>query len=124
MAHRQIWLKVNAPVDEGVIDLIAALSAFPRLRTIESCEDIGDGARWVCFQYGDEDLERPWQQLAEFILGYFGPGLQQQVGDRADVSIRVTTSGLPRGELVVRCEAYPAAVKAIRKLRRDYHGRP
>lgn len=40
--HRQKFIKVNVPVDEGVAELIAALSAFPRLQTISSCQGNGD----------------------------------------------------------------------------------
>ena len=122
--HKQVWAKVNAAVDEGVADLIAALSAFPQLRTIESCENIGDGTAWVCFQYGDENLEQSWLPLAKFVLGFFGPGLMRQIGDSVQISIYVRTNGLPQAELAVRPGTGSATAKAIRRLSRDYRGRP
>lgn len=36
--HRQIWVKVNALVDEGIVELVNALSSFPKLQTYESCQ--------------------------------------------------------------------------------------
>jgi len=122
--HKQVWTKVNAFVDEGVVDLIAALSSFPQLRTVESCEDVGDGGSWVCFQYNDENLEQPWHSLAEFVLGFFGPGLMRQIGDGVQISIFVRTNGLPQAELAIRPEVRSATAKAIRRLSRDYRGRP
>src|SRR5208282_3991030 len=50
--HTQTWAKVNAPVDTGVCGLVSALSMFPSLETIESCEcSVGECA-WICFRYG------------------------------------------------------------------------
>ena len=112
--HRQIWVKVNAPVDCGVSSLVTALSAFAKLQTLESCEDI-DGWAWVTFVYG-EHWKKPWQELAEFVLDFLGPGLAQELGDRARLSIHVTEIGLYRAEMAVRSEAIPATIKALAKL--------
>lgn len=115
-------MKINAPVDQGIADLIQALSAFPRLRTVESCADMdGRGTAWLCFVYGEDNA---WRSLADFVLGYLGPELMCLVGDRASVSIQVTTVGLPQGEITVRPGARPTTVKAIRRLSRNYRGRP
>lgn len=45
-AHRPTIVKVNAEVDEGIAPLVAALSEFPALRTLNSCE----GAAFVDFR--------------------------------------------------------------------------
>lgn len=119
--HKQVGVKVNTDVDAGVADLVGVLNSFPALRTIESCEDIGGGAAWVCFHYVDKTGAHPWSGLANFILGHFGPGLMEKIGDRAEISIYVTTTGLPQAELTVKPGAMPAAVKAIRSLRRKFN---
>ena len=112
-SHTQKWVKVNAPVDEGISDLIEALSMFPRLETIESCQ--GEPA-WICFRLGS------YQELAEFVCGYFGVGLARLIGDAANVSIRVTESEIIRGELSVRPGMIDATARAVERLARDYEG--
>ena len=56
--HKQVWAKVNAPVDEGVKKLVEAFSAFPELLTTESCQGDGEGGE-VCFWYCDYNGEKP-----------------------------------------------------------------
>lgn len=46
--HRQIFAKVNAPVDKGIANLVSALSEFPTLCTLSSCE----GGAFVTFRFG------------------------------------------------------------------------
>lgn len=47
--HKQTYVKVNAPVDVGVATMVAALSMFPTLVTISSCE----GRATITFTFGD-----------------------------------------------------------------------
>jgi len=117
-AHDQVWIKVNAPVDSGIAALIAALSAFPKLQTIESCQGI-NGWAWVCFVYG-KHWEKPWQELADFVLGFLGPRLAQELGDRIRVSLQVTEAGQVRAEMDVNSAAIPATVKLLNELRNEY----
>lgn len=62
MVHKQIQVKVNAPVDEGVALLVAALSSFEDVVTLESCQKDRAGEAYVSFQAGED-----WHQLAEFM---------------------------------------------------------
>ncbi len=55
--HRQIFVTVNAPIDEGVACLVRALSQIPSLCTISSCQ----GAAFVTFRFG-----RTLQEQANF----------------------------------------------------------
>ncbi len=123
MGHKQAGVKVNAPVDSGIAGIVAALSAFPRVRTLESCEgevtDAGiEQAAWVCFQYGDY-WEHPWRDAAQFVRGYLGPRLALAVGDGASLSLRVTASGTTEGELRVRPGAFRETARALQALRRQ-----
>lgn len=113
--HNQTWTKVNAPVDEGVQGIVAALSEFPSLETIESCEGNESKGPWVCFRFG-EYWQHPWQQLATFVLGYLAPGLVAQVGDDVNVLIRVTPSGQIFGELSMRPGAQRRVEAALVEL--------
>lgn len=113
--HKQTWVKVNASVDDGVAELVRSLNAFPRLQTIESCQGRSDRPAWVCFSYG-EYWNDSWRDLADFVLGYLGPGLARAVGDGASITLRVTNSGLVRAELTVRPGATHATVRGLRRL--------
>lgn len=113
MSHRQVWTKVNAPVDEGVRHLVEALSAFDGLQTVESCEDIG-GRAWVCFYVGENP--RDWNQAAALALGRIGPFLASRLGDLAEVSLRVTEIGAMQGELTVRLDALDDTVSLLHEL--------
>ncbi len=73
------------------------------------------GAAWVCFIYGDY-WTHPWQDLAEFVLGFLGPGLAQESGDRAAVSIAVKESGRIQDALMVRPDGLQRTIRAIRRL--------
>ena len=107
--HKQTWAKVNAPVDEGVKDLVEALSAFPKLQTIESCQGDGEG-QWVGFWYGDGDC----RELADFVLGFLAPTLHKEVGDGVVISIQIDSAGVPQGDLLVRPGALRRTLRAIR----------
>ncbi len=119
MPHRQVWTTVNAPVDAGVLDLVKALSAFPKLETIESCQGDSISGSWICFRYGNY-WNNSWKELSEFVLVFLGPGLAAKIGDRARVSIHVTECGNIQGELSVQAGAVKLAVSALRQLRRNY----
>lgn len=116
--HDQVWTKVNAPVDRGVLELIDALSAFPKLQTVESCQGGDQTPAWVSFIYGQERT-RQWRDLADFVLGRLGPALASELGDRISVLIQVHECGEARGELTVHPEVMRRTVKALKKLRRS-----
>jgi hypothetical protein len=117
--HKQTWIKVNAHVDKSLEGLILALNLFPKLQTFESCVGDNNNKPWVNFFYG-EYSNHPWKELADFVLGYFGPGIAHMVGDRAEISIRVTESGRIFGELFIRQGAISIVTRAIIKLYREY----
>jgi hypothetical protein len=112
--HHQVWAKVNAQVDKGIAPLIEALSAFPGVRTIESCEGKGDSA-WVCFDCGEEE---GWKKVAEFVFTVIGPPLTAEFGDRMDLSVRVTESGTYRAEMTLAKSIIAAASRKIKGLSR------
>lgn len=119
MGHSQAWVKVNAPVDEGVRGIIEALSAFPKLETIESCEGDSIKGPWVCFRYGSY-WDDSGHELSNFVLGFLGKNLMALVGDDALISIQVLTSGNLMAELSVRHGAAPRIEAALKELLRDF----
>lgn len=66
--HKQVFVKINAPVDAAICDLVSALGAFPSLETIESCQGSEKSSAWVCFRYGNY-WDHPWRDLAAFVFG-------------------------------------------------------
>lgn len=105
---------MNVPVDKGIAALVAALSAFPKLQTLESCQGDGRKSALIVFRYGDY-WTHPWREAAEFVLGSLGPYLQQELGDRAYLSLSVTGSGV-QAALEVRPGALRRTVQAIKKF--------
>ena len=61
MTHKQVWLKVNAQCDEGILSLVSALNEIKGLMTLDSCQDGAWGA-YVFFTYGEN-----WRELAELL---------------------------------------------------------
>ncbi len=65
--HEQTWVKVNIVVDKGIKGIIEALSTFPELEIIESCEGSNTQNAWVCFRYG-RYWEHEWRDLVAFVF--------------------------------------------------------
>lgn len=89
------------------------------MQTIESCQGGNGRPVWICFIYGDCSGGH-WEELAHFVLGYFGPNLARHVGDAASVSIYVSESGTIRGELSIRPEAIDTVTTAIKALAKKH----
>lgn len=117
-------------MDEGVADLIRALSSFPKLETTESCQggyprsdsDEEGMPAMVFFHYGQDDFAHPHREIAEFVLGYLGPGLMKELGDLVSIGLQVTTQYIIMAELSVRQGAMQRTVRTIRRLRREFEG--
>lgn len=112
--HKQVFVKVNAPVDVGVAGIVSALAGFDKLETVESCEKGSNESAWVCFLYGDY-WEDPWRDLVEFAFGQLAPHLIAEVGDDAGVRVQSTPGGV-FGELTVRPGAETSVECALRTL--------
>ena len=119
--HKQVWAKVNVPVDVGVKSLVESLNAFLGLQTLESCEGNKDESAWICFVFGNY-WKHPWHDLANFVLDYLGPRLAQEIGDVAQITLRVTGHGHFRGELSVRPGALELTTSTLQQLATDFNG--
>lgn len=116
--HKQVWIKVNAPVDEGAAELVAALNEFHAVETFESCQGDGSEPLWVCFRCGDGC----WRRTTEFAIGHLAQHLYEAVGDGAVVAVRVTSMGATMADLSVRRPALRKTIKTIRRLARESNG--
>ena len=121
--HKQVSAKVNAYVDEEIVFLIEELSRFPEVVTVESCQGDGDQkGSWICFVCGDGE---DWEPLARFVFEEIGPSLAKAVGDRARISISVTSLGLILADLEIRPGETARVLRALRRIRRRHQrGRP
>ena len=132
IAHKQVWVKVNAPVDRGIAELIEALSAFPKLQTFASCQggyprsdaDKEGMPAVVFFHYGQDDHANPYREIADFVLGYLGPGLMKELGDLVSIRIEVTSQYIIMGDLKVRQGAMLRTIKTLKRLRREFKDHP
>ena len=98
--HEQVWIKVNAPVDRGVVRVVAALNRLDGLHTLDSCEGIaGEKPAHVYFNYGD------WRQISHLIFERIGPALWGQCGNGAVVSLEIFNESEPMGKLSFDKEA-------------------
>ncbi|MCG2776619.1 MAG: hypothetical protein L6406_13165 [Desulfobacterales bacterium] len=113
------WVKVNVPVDRGVKGIVFALSEFPCLETVESCEGNDACGPWVCFRYGSY-WDNDWRELADFVLGFLALRLNLLVGDDANLKIQTTPSGNIFGELSVRPRAAPQVEAALKELSQEF----
>ena len=109
--HREIPIKVNAWVDEGIADLVAALSEIEGLVTLESCQgDKGGNDAFVVFRYGD------WQKCGELLFGRFLPAMSPDL--RAEISLRLEAYDIDtaQGWIVLDPCAVPHFTRCVRDV--------
>ena len=61
--HLQTAVKVNAQVDKGIAPLVEALSSWPEIVTVSSCEGNKQRDAYVAFHVLSDD----WQELGAFM---------------------------------------------------------
>ena len=109
-AHKQAWIKVNAPVDANIAPLVSILSAVEGLETTESCQ--GDPNRdtpaYVYFWYGD------WQTISQFSFGVIAQAISE-IEDAA-IAVEVFNNSQPRAKLSVRASALPQLISALKPM--------
>lgn len=114
--HKQVWVKVNAPVDAGIAAIVELLNRVPGLRTIDSCEGIpGRKRAHVYFNYGD------WKKMSRFAFARLGPHLAKAMDGDLIASVEVFNGSDPMGKLSFDTEATPKVASVIKKL---LHERP
>lgn len=108
--HREVAVKVNAYVDEGIADLVSALSEVPGLVTMESCQG-GDGQdAYVHFRMSD------WRQLGQFIFERLLPAMEPDLRAVASVRIQAYDAKMAHGSITIDPAAIGMMAKCIRDL--------
>lgn len=112
-AHSQTWIKINAPVDEGVAEIVAALNTVDGLETLQSCQ--GDPAQkngYVYFACGD------WRRLTELVFGCIGPPLKSRLDEDATLIVEATNADFPMAKLSFRAEAAGMVASTLKEVLR------
>ena len=108
--HTQMWVKVNAPVDKGVAELVAVLNSVEGLETLQSCQgDAGKCDGYVYFAFGD------WRKMCEFVFRRIGPILKNRLDEDANLTVRVTSADEPMAKLSFKAEAIGVIVSALKE---------
>lgn len=121
--HVTSWARVNAPVDRDIVLLVEALSLFPKVETIESCQGNSPEPAWVCFRYGDYWLD-PWRGLANFVFGFLAPRLTTSIGDAVRLSVQMHQTGVAIADLYVQQDVVDQTVEALRQIRAEFSEDP
>jgi hypothetical protein len=111
--HEQVWVKVNAPVDAGVAEIVSVLNGVDGLETLQSCQgDAGGESGYVYFACGD------WQKMCQLVFQRIGPTLKIKVDEDAKLTIDATSSEAPLAKLSFKAEATDIVVSALKEALR------
>lgn len=105
--HKQVCIKANAMVDEGVADLIELLNQIDRLHTLSSCQGY-DGWGHVYFFYGD------WLETGHFVFGTLRSALRHI--EETTFCIESVAGDHPMAKLGFRTESIPSMVSALKPV--------
>lgn len=107
--HTQIWVKVNAPVDEGVADIVCALNQVEGLATLQSCQgESGQAEGYVYFFCGD------WKRVSELVFKRIGPKLKAILGADVHLTVEATSADEPMAKLSFKAEAASSVASALK----------
>src|ERR1700733_8971881 len=97
-AHEQVWVKVNAPVDAGIAEVVSLLNKIDGLETLQSCQGFPDEApAYVYFRCGE------WEEVCRFAFTRLAPALPQI--EDVSVSVEVFGGSTPTGKIRFSAEA-------------------
>ena len=109
--HPQTWIKVNAPVDEGVAEIVSILNTVDGLETLQSCQgEPGNREGYVYFACGD------WRRVSQFVFERIGPKLKERLDDDATLTIEASTAEEPMAKLSFKAEATGMVASALREV--------
>jgi hypothetical protein len=109
--HVQTWVKVNAPVDAGVAELVSILNSVEGLETLQSCQgDAGGRDGYVYFACGD------WRKMCEFVFQKIGPSLKDRADEDATLIVEATSANSPMAKLSFKAEAIGTIVSALKEV--------
>ena len=107
--HQQKWVKVNAPIDVQIAELVAVLNQVEGLETLQSCQgEPGERQGYVYFSFGE------WQNLCRFVFDSIAPRLHPYLGE--DVKLEVIAADRPMAKMSFSAEAIPQVTSALKEV--------
>ena len=111
--HEQVWVKVNAPVDAGIAEVVSVLNTVDGLETLQSCQgDVGGRPGYVYFACGD------WSNICRFVFQRIGPVLKSKVEEDATLIVEATSADAPMAKLSFKAEVTGIVVSALKEALR------
>jgi hypothetical protein len=111
--HIQTWVKVNAPVDAQIAELVSTMNRIDGLETLQSCQgDIGKSDGYIYFSLDG------WQNLCRFVFDRVAPILQSHLGD--DVRLEIIAAEKPMAKMSFSAEAVPHVTSALKEMVNSY----
>ena len=108
--HKEVPVKVNALVDEGVADLVEALSEVPELVTLESCQGGSGQDAYVFFRLGD------WAQCGAFLFGQLLPAMSPDLRSMVALRLQAYDVSTALGSITLDPSAVPVLVQCLRSI--------
>ncbi|MBZ5510270.1 MAG: hypothetical protein LAN70_03790 [Acidobacteriia bacterium] len=110
-AHEQVWIKVNAPVDAGVAEIVSLLNSVGGLETLQSCEgDVGGRNGYVYFTCGG------WREICQLVFQKVGPVLKSRLEEDVTLNVEATSADAPMAKLSFKAEATGMVVSALNEV--------
>ena len=110
-AHSQTWIKVNAPVDIGVAEIVSVLNSVEGLETLQSCQgELGERWGYVYFSIGD------WRELCQFVFEKLAPRIREILEDDVTIDVQATTADRPLAKLGFRTEAAGSLASTLKEV--------
>ena len=105
-------MKVNAPVDNGVAEIVSLLNSVEGLETLQSCQGDPDRPGYVYFLCGN------WQNVCRLIFEQMGPALKREVDEDATLTVEATSTEHPMAKLSFKAESAGMVVSALKEVLR------
>ncbi len=113
--HKEVAVKVNALVDEGIAELVAALSEIDGLATLESCQgEPGEADAFVLFRHSN------WRQSGAMLFEELMPALGDVMRNHVSLRLEAFENGGAMGSILVD----PAAVDELTDIVRSLAQKP
>lgn len=116
--HREVWVKVNAPVDEGIADLVSALNEIGGLETLASCQGHGPQCpAYVIFRLGE------WRDCGEFLFEKLLAAMDTDLRSDVALSIMAYDTTHCRGRISMPPEAVGTVARLVTSVRKCAYSR-
>jgi len=109
MTHAEAYVKVNAPVDQGIAPLITALSEIDGLETIESCQGEPGGRAFVIFRFGE------WRRCGEFLFDHLMAEMPADLRSEVKLTLDAYDTDNCLGEISLSPEAIDPLIECVRR---------